>query len=273
MRVLPGKPTPLGAHWDGEGVNFALFSEHATAVELCLFDDAGRRRETRARAAARARPGVVWHGYLPDAAPGPAATAIACTARTRPTHGHRFNPAQAAVDPYARAISGPVRFGTIALRLRRPAIPTTTRRRARATAPPLAPKSIVVESAFAWGDDRPPRIAVEPHGDLRVPRQGLTARHPDVPGDAARHVSRARAPTPSSSTCSALGVTAVELLPVHHAVVERAPRRSAASPTTGATTRSASSRRTRASRAGRRGEPGRRVQDDGASACTAPASR
>src|SRR5258705_10016742 len=106
MRVWPGVPYPLGAAWDGHGTNFALFSEHAVAVDLCLFD-AVRDAEAAATIRLRERTNWVWHGYLPDVRPrqlygyrvhGP----------YLPPEGHRFNPAKLLVDPYARAISGPV---------------------------------------------------------------------------------------------------------------------------------------------------------------------
>src|SRR5215467_6445181 len=102
LRTRPGKPLPLGATWDGEGVNFALFSEHATAVELCLFDRADDGRES-ARIPLRERSEFVWHCYLPDLRPGQL-YGYRVDGPWAPAEGHRFNPAKLLLDPYAKAI-------------------------------------------------------------------------------------------------------------------------------------------------------------------------
>src|SRR5438876_7941426 len=104
MRILPGRPYPLGAHWDGAGVNFALFSEHAQAVELCLFDPADPRRETE-RIPVRERTDLIWHVYLPGARPG-LLYGYRVHGPYEPEAGHRFNPAKVLIDPYAKAIAG-----------------------------------------------------------------------------------------------------------------------------------------------------------------------
>ena len=104
--VWPGRAYPRGATWDGEGVNFALFSEHAEKVELCIFDDAGRRE--RQRVALPERTDHVWHGYLPEARPG-MVYGYRVHGPYRPEDGHRFNPHKLLVDPYAReTMSGPI---------------------------------------------------------------------------------------------------------------------------------------------------------------------
>src|SRR3990170_7087312 len=104
MERWPGKPYPLGATWDGEGTNFALFSEHATAVELCLFDDVGGGEN---RVALEEVTAFVWHGYLPGIAPG-RRYAFRVEGPYAPSEGHRFNPAKLLIDPYAKAIDGNV---------------------------------------------------------------------------------------------------------------------------------------------------------------------
>jgi hypothetical protein len=109
VRVWPGAPQPLGATWDGEGVNFAIFSAHATAVELCLFDDATSERES-ARVPLVERDQGVWHAYLPDARPGQR-YGYRVHGPYDPARGHRFNPQKLLVDPYARALSDAGRFG------------------------------------------------------------------------------------------------------------------------------------------------------------------
>src|SRR5215510_560656 len=108
MRVWPGAPSPLGATWDGSGVNFALFSENATAVYLCLFDspDAGSERVC---IPLRERTDRVWHAYLPDVGPGQL-YGYRVYGPWRPAEGHRFNPAKLLLDPYAKSIAGPIRW-------------------------------------------------------------------------------------------------------------------------------------------------------------------
>ena len=134
MRVWPGEPFPLGAIWDGEGTNFSLFSEHAERVELCLFD-ARRRDADRARASARRSTGTAT---CPASARA-RATATASTARTRPEQGHRFNPAKLLIDPYAKAIEGPVEYGRANVL---PYVPDGERRRpAAATTRTTRPRS------------------------------------------------------------------------------------------------------------------------------------
>ena len=133
-RVWPGAPQPLGATWDGEGVNFALFSAHATAIELCLFDATADGRES-ARVPLVERDQGVWHAYLPDVRPGQR-YGYRVHGPYDPARGHRFNPQKLLVDPYARALSDTGPFGRVAVRLRCRPIPPTTRVRVRSTAPP-----------------------------------------------------------------------------------------------------------------------------------------
>src|SRR5512145_2220507 len=109
MRVWPGMPYPLGATWDGAGVNFALFSEHATAVELCLFDPADPARQAQ-RIPVRERTDQIWHVYLPEARPG-LLYGYRVDGPWEPRAGHRFNPAKVLIDPYAKAIAGTVTWG------------------------------------------------------------------------------------------------------------------------------------------------------------------
>ena len=108
MRVWPGSPHPLGATWNGEGVNFALFSENATAVQLCLFDEATAGVPTATITMAE-RTDNVWHAYLPDVRPG-ALYGYRVDGPYEPTSGHRFNPSKLLIDPYAKAVSGPIRW-------------------------------------------------------------------------------------------------------------------------------------------------------------------
>ena len=156
MRVWPGSPSPLGATWDGEGTNFAVFSEHATAVELCLFSHREDAEEA-ARIRLRERTDQIWHAYLPDVRPGQL-YGFRMHGPYAPEEGHRFNPAKLLLDPYARAISGTIRWSDALSGYsmeppmeQRDLVPDGTN-----SAGGL-PKCVVVESAFSWGDDKSPR--------------------------------------------------------------------------------------------------------------------
>jgi isoamylase len=108
MRIWPGSPHPLGATWDGEGVNFAIFSEHATSVELCLFDTP-ESAQPSAQVSMSAATDRVWHAYLPDVRPG-ALYGYRVDGPYAPEEGHRFNPAKLLIDPYAKAVSGTIKW-------------------------------------------------------------------------------------------------------------------------------------------------------------------
>src|SRR5262245_10649861 len=153
IRTRPGRPYPRGATWTGDGVNFALFSEHATAVDLCLFDPAQPGRETH-RIPIRERTDQIWHVFLPDARPG-LSYGYRVHGPYEPSAGHRFNPAKVRLDPYAKAIAGTLApsetmFG---YRLGAPDADLELDDRDNAL---YLPKSVVVDPAFDWEDDRPP---------------------------------------------------------------------------------------------------------------------
>ena len=151
FRTRPGRPYPLGATWDGSGVNFALFSEHATAVDLCLFDAANPAREVR-RIAVTERSDQIWHVYLPEARPG-LLYGYRVHGPYAPAEGHRFNPAKVLLDPYAKAVAGSVSWDD-ALFGYRPGEAETTAVPDERDSAAFVPKCVVVESAFSWGDDR-----------------------------------------------------------------------------------------------------------------------
>jgi len=218
MRVWPGVPYPLGATWDGEGVNFALFSENATAVDLCLFAAAGDARETH-RVALRERDGFVWHAYLPDLRPGQL-YGYRVHGPWNPEEGHRFNPAKLLIDPYARALSGSIRWSD-ALFGHDASDPHGDLVASRSDSAGAMPKCIVSEPAFSWGDDRPPGTPWSRTVVYECHVEGLTRLHPDVP-EALRGTYLGLSMDPILEHLVALGVTAVELMPVHHAVTERA---------------------------------------------------
>ena len=214
--VWPGQPYPLGATWDGEGVNFALFSEHAEKVELCLFDARGRR-ET-ARIPMRWQTDQVWHCYLPEARPGQL-YGYRVYGPYAPEQGHRFNPNKLLLDPYARDIAATVRwndalFGyTIGDAARDLAM--DPRNSAHGV-----PKSRVIDTTFTWGDDRPLRTPWHDTVIYELHVKGFTVQHPEVPPPY-RGTYAGLATEPVIEHLKRLGVTAVELMPVHTFISDR----------------------------------------------------
>ena len=201
-QVWPGRPEPLGATWDGEGTNFALFSEAAAAVDLCLFDGGGRELDEGGRETRLPLTEVtahVWHGYVPGVAPGQH-YGYRVHGPYDPGRGMRFNPAKLLVDPYARAIDRVPDWDDVA--------------DPRDSAAHV-PWSVVVDTSFPWGDDRHPGTPWHETVIYETHVRGFTARHPDVP-DALRGTYAGLAHPAAVGHLNALGVTAVELLPVHH---------------------------------------------------------
>ena len=210
LRLWPGRPSPLGATWDGQGVNFALFSEHATRVELCLFDAPDATREVQ-RITLPEQTAHVWHGYLPDVGVGQL-YGYRVHGPYAPARGHRFNPQKLLLDPYAKAIArGLLSHDGV---YDSEALPDPTDSAA------VAPLAAVVAPGFDWGDDRPLRT---PWRDTIVHElhvRGFTRRHPGVP-EALRGTYAGLASPAALGHLQKLGVTAVELLPVHYPVDER----------------------------------------------------
>ncbi|HSL16490.1 MAG TPA: glycogen debranching protein GlgX [Methylomirabilota bacterium] len=215
-RIWPGRPYPLGATWDGEGVNFALFSEHAAAVELCLFDPSGRREE--ARLTLPEQTDLVWHGYLPDARPG-LLYGYRVHGPWNPREGHRFNHKKLLLDPYAKAVRGRLRWNDALFGYKVGSMKEDLARDRRNSAPYL-PRCQVVDTAFTWGDDQPPRVPWHETVIYELHVKGFTRRHPEVP-EALRGTYAGLATAPAIDHLQRLGVTAVELMPVHHFADER----------------------------------------------------
>ena len=266
MRHWPGTPYPLGATWDGGGTNFAVFSEVAEAVELCLFDGADegsaspdpttphsaspdpttphsaspdpttphsaspdpttphsaspdpttppKRAETRI--ALTEVDGFVWHGYLPDVAPGQR-YGYRVHGPYAPAEGHRCNPAKLLLDPYGKAVDGEVTWNeaVFGYRFSDPASPNTT------DSAPYMPVNVVINPFFDWGDDRPPRTPYHETVIYEAHVRGLTMRHPDLlPEERGTYAGLAHPAVIEHLT--GLGVTAVELMPVHQFVSEHA---------------------------------------------------
>ena len=214
-KVWPGQPDPLGATWDGKGVNFALFSAHADKVELCLFDRSGQHEE--ARIVLPEYTDEVWHCYLPEARPDQL-YGYRVYGPYDPAAGHRFNPNKLLLDPYARAISGQwLRSDAVyGYRAGGPREDLAIDRRDSAR---YMPKCRVVESAFTWDHDRHPRNSWEETIILEMHVRGFTIRHPEVP-ERQRGTFSALASPAVIDYLVELGVTAIELLPIHAAVTE-----------------------------------------------------
>ena len=217
MKFRPGKPYPLGATWDGAGVNFAIFSEHAHRVELCLFDAPDARRETT-RIPLPERTDFVWHGYLPGVRPGQL-YGYRVSGPYDPRAGHRFNPAKVVLDPYARRIGRTLRWDD-AVHGYPVAGPGGDLAADPVDSAPFAPLAAVPDPAFDWGDDQRPRIPWHETVIYELHVKGFTARHPDVPVRL-RGTYLGLASDAAVRHFTDLGVTALELLPVHQGASER----------------------------------------------------
>jgi glycogen operon protein len=211
-----GSPHPLGATWDGQGVNFALYSRHAERVELCLFDEGGRREVERIPL--RERTDFVWHGYLPQARPGQL-YAYRVHGPYQPERGHRFNPHKLLLDPYARSIVGHLRWSDAhfgyTIGHKREDLSFDRREDAASM-----PKCQVIDPAFSWGDDRHPRYACNERIIYEMHVRGYTKLHPDVPPGLKGTFAGLCTPQVIDHLKS-LGVTTLELLPVQAFIDDR----------------------------------------------------
>jgi isoamylase len=214
--VWPGQPYPRGATWDGEGVNFSLFSANATKVELCLFDSSGRHEIQRIEL--RERTDDNWHVYLPEARPG-LLYGFRVHGPYDPERGHRFNPHKLLIEPYAKHLQGSLQWSDAHFGYRSGHAKADLSFDRRDSAP-FTPKCRVVDSAFTWGDDRPPRIPWHDTIIYEAHVKGLSIRHPEVPPHL-RGTFAGLATAPIVDHLVSLGVTAVELMPVHAFVDDR----------------------------------------------------
>jgi isoamylase len=206
-RAWPGNPFPLGAHWDGDGVNFALWSTTATGVSVCLFD--GNDHETRIPLDESTY--HVWHGYLPGISPGQR-YGFRVDGPLEPSRGTFHNPNKLLVDPYACAIEGDF--------LDHPSVyPDNDENSA-----PYVPRSVIVHDRFPWGGDLNPKVPWADTVIYELHVKGFTQQHPDIPPEL-RGTYAGLAHPAAIDYLRSLGVTAVELLPIHHFVSEPALQR------------------------------------------------
>ncbi len=217
MRVFPGNSYPLGATFDGMGVNFAIFSEHATKVELCLFENESSTCET-VRISLPEYTDHVWHGYLPDVRPGQV-YGYRVHGPYDPEEGLRFNPNKLLVDPYAKAIVRSLTWDDSLFGYQLNAKNQDESFDSRDSAP-YAPLCAVIDPAFSWGDDRPPKTPWHQTVIYEAHIKGMTMLHPDIP-DALRGTYAGMVTEPVIRHLKELGITAVELMPVHHWINEK----------------------------------------------------
>jgi glycogen operon protein len=206
----------LGSTWDGEGVNFALYSEHAEKVELCLFDDSGKRETLRVPLPEQTD--MVWHGYLPEVRPGQV-YGYRVFGPYAPEQGHRFNPHKLLLDPYGKQIHGSIRWtdAHFGYKVGNKQEDLSFDRRDDAA---VTLKNRVIDSAFTWGSDTPPRIPWHETLIYELHVKGFTMCHPDVPQHL-RGTYAGLASAPVIEYLTRLGVTSIELMPVHAFVDDR----------------------------------------------------
>ena len=214
--IWPGQPWPRGATWDGEGVNFSLFSENSEKLELCIFDPTGRHEVQRINV--RERTDGCWHVYLPEARPG-LLYGYRVYGPYDPERGHRFNPHKLLIEPYAKHLQGSLIWSDahFGYRTGHPKADLSFDRRDSA---PGTPKCRVIDPAFTWGNDRPPRIPWHDTVIYEAHVRGLSMRHPDVPTQL-RGTYAGLATSPIVDHLVRLGITAIELMPVHAFIDDR----------------------------------------------------
>ncbi|TRX73541.1 glycogen debranching protein GlgX [Pseudomonas mangiferae] len=209
-RIREGLPYPLGATWDGLGVNFAIFSAHATKVELCLFDSTGEVELERIELPEYTD--EIWHVYLPDAHPG-MVYGYRVHGPYKPEEGHRFNPNKLLIDPYAKQLVGELKWSEalFGYTIGHPDGDLSFDERDSA---PFVPKCKVIDPAFTWGNHRPVRIPWDSTVIYEAHLRGISMRHPDVTEDA-RGTFAGMMNAGVLKHIQQLGVTSVELLPIH----------------------------------------------------------
>lgn len=218
MTIVPGSPYPLGATWDGQGVNFALFSEHATVVELCLFDSLDASRES-VRIPITAQTDQVWHVYVPGLRPGQL-YGFRVYGPYEPSSGWRFNQHKLIIDPYAKALTSDVDWHDAVFGYQVGPNPDADLTMDERDDVPYVPRCVVIDGAFDWGNDSAPRTPLHDSIIYELHVKGFTKLHPEVP-EPLRGTYAGLAYPPVIDYLKSLGVTAVELLPIHQFVDDR----------------------------------------------------
>jgi glycogen operon protein len=215
--IYPGGAFPLGATWDGKGVNFALYTENATSVELCLFKSIDDELEYL-KIPVTEHTNLIWHVYLPGIKPGQL-YAYRVHGPYEPENGHRFNPNKLLIDPYTKAIAGTIDWND-ALFGYEIGNAEEDLSFSQLDSAPFIPKSVVIDPHFDWGDDKPPKVAYYNTIIYEAHVKGFTKLHPDIPENL-RGTYAGLAHPVSIDYLRKLGVTAVELMPVHYFLSDR----------------------------------------------------
>ena len=209
VALWPGNVYPLGSAWDGKGTNFALYSENATGVELCLFD----KDDKETRLSLTEVSNFVWHGYVPGIGPGQR-YGYRVHGPYAPNEGHRFNPNKLLIDPYAKAIDSEVGTGPELFSYSWDA-PEGDLSFSDLDDADLVPKSVVIDESFDWGDDKLLRTPWHETVIYETHVKGFTKLHPDIPEEL-RGTYAGMAHSAAIEHLQRLGITAVELMPIHH---------------------------------------------------------
>lgn len=217
ISVYPGSPYPLGATYDGIGVNFAVYADNATGVELCLFANEKDEAES-IKIKLTERSHHVWHAYIPDIQPGQA-YGYRVQGNYDPVNGHRYNASKLLIDPYAKSISGTIDWND-ALFSYEVGHPDEDLSYNETDSAPFIPKSVVIDNEFDWENDKLPKIAYHQSIIYEIHVKGFTQLHPDIPEDI-RGTYAALAHPVTIQYLKELGITTVELMPVHHFVADR----------------------------------------------------
>ncbi len=218
MKIYPGSPFPLGATWDGEGVNFALYADCADGVELCLFNDTNENKSQSVNIRFQERSFQVWHAYIPGLMPGQL-YGYRVYGPYDPANGYRFNPNKLLIDPYARAIAGTLNwhdslFGYVV------GNPEEDLSFSETDSAPFVPKSVVIDNNFDWQGDKPPKIPYHLSIIYETHVKGFTQLHPEIPENIRGTYAAISHPV-TINYLKSLGITAVELMPVHQFITDR----------------------------------------------------
>lgn len=217
INLYPGHPYPLGSTWDGKGVNFAIFTDHATAVELCLFNEEKNEKEV-VKLSLIERTHHVWHGYIPGIKPGQL-YGYRIHGPLKPDEGCRFNPNKLLIDPYAKAISGVIEWHDALFGYEMNADKGDLSYSEQDSAP-FIPKSVVIDPSFDWEGEQPLDIPYHESIIYEAHVKGFTKLHPDIPENI-RGTYSALAHEVTLKYLKDLGITAIELMPVHQFVNDR----------------------------------------------------